>query len=156
MSDLEKHLLPGESLLFRTRLHWSLYVPPVLFTLFVAVPIAVLLFVNALVPWIAAPLVVGFSWLLAAHIRRASSEFAVTNKRVVIRVGVFTTRSQELLPSKIEGVGVEQTMWGKLFGFGDIEVTGSGGTRERFAAIQAPLEFRRAIQQATDGHATQV
>ena len=72
---------------------------------------------------------------------------------LVIRVGVFTTRSQELLPSKIEGVGVEQTMWGKLFGYGDIEVTGSGGTRERFAAIQAPLEFRRAIQEATDGHA---
>jgi uncharacterized membrane protein YdbT with pleckstrin-like domain len=150
LSYLDKNLLADERVLFRTRLHWGLYVPPVAFTLFVMVPIAVLLVVNALIPWIAAPLGLGLLWILAAHIRRQSSEFAVTNKRVVIKLGVFTTRSVELLPSKIEGVGVEQHMWGKLFGFGDIEVTGSGGTKERFTGIQAPFEFRRAIQESTD------
>lgn len=150
MSYLDKNLLADERVLFRTRLHWGLYVPPVAFTLFVMVPIAVLLAVNALIPFIAAPLGLGLVWILAAHIRRQSSEFAVTNKRVVIKLGVFTTRSVELLPSKIEGVGVEQHMWGKLFGFGDIEVTGSGGTKERFTGIQSPFEFRRAIQESTD------
>jgi hypothetical protein len=29
-------------------------------------------------------------------------------------------------------------------------VTGSGGTEESFAGIQAPLELRRAVQSATD------
>ncbi|MBI5167927.1 MAG: PH domain-containing protein [Candidatus Eisenbacteria bacterium] len=150
MSYLDKNLLAGETIVFRTRLHWGLYVPPALFTLLVMVPFAVLLFVNGAVPWAAVPPGLGLVWIVAAHIRRQSSEFAVTNKRVVIKLGVFTTRSVELLPSKIEGVGVEQTMWGKLFGFGDIEVTGSGGTKERFSGIQSPFEFRRAIQQATD------
>lgn len=150
MSDLHKNLLADERMLFRTRLHWGLYVPPVAFFLFVSVPIAVLLSVNALIPWIVAPLGVGLVWILAAHIRRQSSEFTVSNKRVVIKIGVFTTRSVELLPSKIEGVGVEQNMWGKIFGFGDIEVTGSGGTKERFTGIQSPFEFRRAIQESVD------
>ena len=150
MSYLDKNLLANESVLFRTRLHWKLFVAPVLFTVFVMGPFAVLLATRGAPLWSPLPPALGLVWLLAAHIRRQSSEFAVTNKRVVIKIGVFTTRSLELLPSKVEGVAVEQNLWGKLFGFGDIVVTGSGGTKEPFAGIQSPFEFRRAIQQATE------
>lgn len=150
MSYLDKNLLAHETVLFRTRLHWKLFVAPVLFTVFVMGPFAVLLALRGAPLWSPLPVALGLVWLLAAYIRRQSSEFAVTNKRVVIKIGVFTTRSLELLPSKVEGVSVEQNLWGKLFGFGDIVVTGSGGTKEPFAGIQAPFEFRRAIQQATE------
>lgn len=150
MSYLDRNLLTGETVLFRTHLHWKLYVAPVLFTLFLMGPFAALLGWKGAYAWSPLPVALGLLWLLAAHVRRASSEFAVTNKRVIIKVGVFTTRSLELLPSKIEGITVEQSLWGKLFGFGDVAVSGSGGTRETFADIQSPFEFRRAIQQATD------
>lgn len=150
MSYLDKNLLANETVLFRTRLHWKLFVAPVLFTILVMGPIAVLLAVRGAPLWSPLPVALGLVWLLAAYVRRQSSEFAVTNKRVVIKIGVFTTRSLELLPSKVEGVTVEQNLWGKLFGFGDIVVTGSGGTKEPFAGIQSPFEFRRAIQQATE------
>ena len=150
MSYVDKNLLTGETVKFRTRLHWSLYVPAVLLTLLVMVPAAVLLVINLLGMFAVLPIAIGAAFILGAHIRRQSSEFAVTNKRVVIKIGVFTTRSLELLPSKVEGVAVEQNLWGKLFGFGDIVVTGSGGTKEAFAGIQSPFEFRRAIQEATE------
>jgi uncharacterized membrane protein YdbT with pleckstrin-like domain len=150
VSYLDRNLLKNEQVLFRTRLHWRLYVAPVLFTLFVMGPIAVLLWWKEARLWSPLPVALGLVWVLAAHIRRQSSEFAVTNKRVVIKLGVFTTRSLELLPSKVEGVAVEQNLWGKLFGFGHIVVTGSGGTKESFDGIQSPFEFRRAIQEATD------
>lgn len=150
MGYLDRNLLSGETVLFRTHLHWKLYVAPVLFTLLVMGPIAGLLWWKQAYLWSPLPVVLGLVWLAAAHVRRASSEFAVTNKRVIIKVGVFTTRSLELLPSKIEGISVEQSLWGKLFGFGDVSVSGSGGTRETFGDIQSPFGFRRAIQEATD------
>lgn len=150
MNYLDRNLLKNETVLFRTRLHWRMYVGPVLFTLLVMTPVAVLLYLRGAPLWSPLPVALGLLWLLAAHVRRQSSEFAVTNKRVVIKLGVFTTRSLELLPSKIEGLAIEQDVWGKLLGYGDILVTGSGGTKETFAGIQSPFEFRRAIQEATE------
>jgi uncharacterized membrane protein YdbT with pleckstrin-like domain len=95
--------------------------------------------------------VIAIGVLGAGWIRRRSSEFAVTNKRVIIKLGVLTTRSMELLLSKIEGITVTQSIMGRMFGFGEIIVTGSGGTQEPFDNIQAPLDFRQAVQAATDG-----
>ena len=77
-----------------------------------------------------------------------SRDFAVTNKRVMMKVGVFNSRSVELLLNKIEAIAVNQSLVGRMFGYEDIEVTGSGGTEEEFANIQAPLELRLAVQSA--------
>ena len=74
----------------------------------------------------------------------------MTNKRVMMKVGVFSTRSVELLLNKIEAIAVDQSFMGRVLGYGDIVVTGSGGTREAFSHIQGPLEFRRAVQSVTD------
>jgi len=87
----------------------------------------------------------------AAFIRRRSSEYAVTSKRVIVKVGVMQTRSVELLLNKVEGITVTQGVMGKVFGYGEIVITGSGGTKEPFDGIQAPFDFRRAVQAATEG-----
>jgi uncharacterized membrane protein YdbT with pleckstrin-like domain len=96
------------------------------------------------------PLAFGLLILLVAFVKRQSSDFAVTNKRVMMKTGVFSTRSIELLLSKIEAIAVNQSFAGRIFGYGDIVVTGSGGTREAFSNIQGPLAFRRAVQSVTD------
>jgi hypothetical protein len=56
----------------------------------------------------------------------------------------------KLLLSKIEAIAGNQRFIGRIFGYGDIVVTGSGGTSEAFSRIQGPLEFRRAVQSVTD------
>ena len=57
------------------------------------------------------PVAVGVLVLLRAVIKRQSSDFAVTNKRVMMKAGVFTTRSVELLLNKIEAIAVNQSFW---------------------------------------------
>jgi len=150
MSYIDSHLLPGEHIVYRTQLHWKVYIVPVLFTLFILLPIVWLLYNGAWSHYAWTPLVAAVLILAPAWIKRQSSDFAVTNKRVMMKLGVFGTRSVELLLSKVEAIAVDQTFGGRLFGYGDIVVTGSGGTREAFASIQAPLEFRRAVQSVTD------
>jgi uncharacterized membrane protein YdbT with pleckstrin-like domain len=150
MSYIDGNLLEGEQVVYRTRLHWLLFIGPVLFTAVVLLPIAWFLYNGTWSSFTWIPLALGLLVLLATFIKRQSSDFAVTNKRVMMKVGVFSTRSVELLLSKIEAIAVNQSFIGRIFGYGDIVVTGSGGTREAFSHIEGPLEFRRAVQSVTD------
>ena len=150
MSYIDSNLLEGEQVIFRTRLHWLIYTGPVLFFAVVLVPVAWLLTLGSWSHYAWVPLALGVPILLVAYIRRASSDFAVTNKRVMTKVGVFDMRSIELLLGKIEAIAVEQSFWGRVFGYGDIIITGTGGTTEAFFRIQAPLAFRNAVQSVTD------
>ena len=149
MSYIDGNLLDGEHVVYRTRLHWLLFVLPVLFTVVVLLPLAWLMANGTWKSFAWIPLSFGLIVLVATFIKRQSSDFAVTNKRVMMKVGVFATRSIELLLNKIEAIAVNQSLMGRVFGYGDIAVTGSGGTRESFSRIQGPLEFRRAVQSVT-------
>jgi uncharacterized membrane protein YdbT with pleckstrin-like domain len=150
MSYIDRNLLEGEQIVFRTRLHWLLFLGPALLTVGVLLPLAWLAGRSSASALAAVPLGLGALALLAAYVRRQSSDFAVTNKRVMMKVGVLRTRSIELLLGKIEAISVDQGILGRIFGYGDIVLTGSGGTREPFTGIQAPLDFRRAVQTVTD------
>jgi uncharacterized membrane protein YdbT with pleckstrin-like domain len=150
MSYIDGNLLEGERVVYRTRLHWLLFALPVLFTIVVLLPAAWFLAHGTWSRFSWIPLGFALPVLLAALVRRNSSDFAVTSKRVMMKTGVFSTRSIELLLGKIEAIVVNQSFAGRIFGYGDIVVTGSGGTKEAFSNIQGPLEFRRAVQLVTD------
>jgi uncharacterized membrane protein YdbT with pleckstrin-like domain len=76
----------------------------------------------------------------------ASCEYAVTNKRVIVKIGTLQRRTVEIMLSKVEGVSVDQTLLGRLANSGTVIITGTGGTREAFEQVADPLEFRRQVQ----------
>jgi uncharacterized membrane protein YdbT with pleckstrin-like domain len=153
MSYIDGNLIEGERVVYRTRLHWLVFIGPLLLCAVVLLPIAWFLYQGSWRAYAWVPLAVALVVLLAAFIKRQSSDFAVTNKRVMMKVGVLSTRSVELLLNKVEAIAVNQSFAGRLFGYGDIVITGSGGTREAFSQIQGPLEFRRAVQSVSDPNA---
>src|SRR5208282_5276117 len=122
MSYIDANLLPDERVVYRTRLHWLLFLSPVIFILAVLLPIAWFLDRGSWSSYAWIPLGLGALILLAAFIKWQSSEFAVTNKRVMTKVGVLNTRSIELLLGKIEAIAVEQSMMGRILGYGDIVI----------------------------------
>ena len=154
MSYIDRHLLEGERVVFRTRLHWALFLTPALFCVAVLAPVAAFLAAGPWRPYAWIPVALAALVVLATWIKRLSSDFAVTNKRIMMKAGVLHTRSVELLLGKVETIAVDQSLAGRILGYGDIIVTGSGGTRESFPRIQAPLEFRRAVQAVTDREAS--
>jgi len=85
-------------------------------------------------------------WLYPLIVRW-SHEFAITNRRIVIKTGLIQRRTVELNIHQVESVNVEQSIMGRLFDYGTVTIVGSGGTKEVFAYIERPLEFRRAYQQ---------
>jgi uncharacterized membrane protein YdbT with pleckstrin-like domain len=142
MSYVESNLLPNEQITYRARLH------PVIYALPVLVFVVALLAALGGGGWIAGGAigVIGFVLFLPPWIRSASSEFAITNKRVLIKVGLIRRHSLELLLQKVEGIGVDQGILGRILGYGTITVSGVGGTKEAFRMISNPLEFRRQVQ----------
>ena len=87
--------------------------------------------------------------LIIRLVEYRTSEFAVTTKRIIIKVGLIRRRTLELLLTKVETVGVDQSIPGRVLGFGTILVTGTGGTKEPFSNIADPMEFRRHVQEQT-------
>jgi uncharacterized membrane protein YdbT with pleckstrin-like domain len=77
-----------------------------------------------------------------------TTQFAVTNQRVVLKRGWITLHTQELAVGNIEEVRLEQTLLGRLFGFGRVIVTGTGEGVILFPPMAHPIDFRRAIENA--------
>jgi len=158
MSYVEQNLTPGEQILYKTGLHWIVLFWPVFFAALFALPGLFILLgsiFNMKDKDAGAVAIAGLLWLVVAgtlvlfgYLRRKATEIAVTNKRIVIKTGLLTRRTFELLLSKVESIGVEEGLLGRSLGYGLAVVRGTGGTPEPFKNVALPQELRRQVQQA--------
>ena len=142
MSYLDESLAPGEAIVARFDLHWTAKWRLILFLL-LAIPTLGIALLAALYEWI----------------RLRSIEQGVTNRRVVRKTGIMSRETTELRLASIETIDLRQSAWGRLFGYGDVVLTGRGETAMIFTRLGAPLEAKRAIEgayatnvEATRGH----
>jgi uncharacterized membrane protein YdbT with pleckstrin-like domain len=161
---VEQNLNPGERVLYTTHLHWVVLFRSILVdALFSATAIALLVWSvasqhaepgEARIVGVCALMLLLFGnmILVIAVVRRKATEMAVTNKRVIIKVGFLTKRTVELFLDKVESVDVEQTLVGRMMGFGSVALRGTGGTNEPFPHVDNPLEFRRQVQNQIELH----
>ncbi|HUP37796.1 MAG TPA: PH domain-containing protein [Candidatus Limnocylindria bacterium] len=141
-------------MLYKTRLHWVLFAKPVLVVLAGAI-LAVLLRQVQDPPWLwmigGALALVGLIWSFVHYVEVMTSEFAVTTSRLIFKVGLISRYTTELLLSKVESIGVQQGLVGRVLNYGDLTVTGTGGAREVFRRVRDPIGFRNHVQQASLG-----
>lgn len=120
-SYVQNNLSKDEQVIYEAKLHWIIFVSlKAILTLFIAPLIA-----------------------------QATSEFAITNKRIIIKVGLISRRTLEMNLTKIESVNVNQSILGRMLGYGTIVVIGTGGTKEPFARISDPMAFRKKFQEVS-------
>jgi uncharacterized membrane protein YdbT with pleckstrin-like domain len=99
--------------------------------------------------WGALALLGAVALITGGVIRRFATEVAVSNKRVLIKRGFFSRRSIEVLLPKVESIGVDESLLGRMLGYGTVIVRGTGGTFETFDKIAHPNELRWQVQQQT-------
>ncbi|HTK92755.1 MAG TPA: PH domain-containing protein [Verrucomicrobiae bacterium] len=156
MGYVERHLLAGEHVLYKTRLHWILFLRPALLML-IGIALGVACYQKVPQPpwlWLIGPAIVlvGVGFGLVHWVELMTSEFAVTSSRVIFKVGLIARYTTELLLAKVESIGVQQGLLGRLVNYGDITVIGTGGTREVFRRVRDPVGFRNHVQQASIDH----
>lgn len=144
-------LQPNEKLLYSTSIHWIFYLPGLL-----AWIIAIAAFVLARrsesdavhLFWIAVAVVaavIATYWTFRAWFKRWTTETDVTDIRVVHKEGFIKRRTFEMNHDKVESVDVDQTILGRILGYGDVTIFGVGKGEETIKTIAHPLQFRNAI-----------
>ena len=129
MSYIEDSLSAGEKVEGLFKLHWFAWVPMVLWLI-----LGVVTF--------------GLTWLVALYefLRLKFIEQGVTNKRVVLKKGIISRKTEEMKLTSIETVEIDQGVWGRIFGFGTVKVTGRGISDVVYRGIDDPMAVKRQIE----------
>lgn len=96
------------------------------------------------------PVLIGLFFLVQAYIRYKTTELAVTNKRVIVKLGFIRRSTVEININKVESVQVDQGLLGRLFDFGTLIISGAGAAQAPLHGIAEPLGFRKAFIEAQE------
>ena len=132
MSYIDNSLGDGETVIARAHFHW-LYSAAAWLALLVlgVVGIGIIIFISMMV-------------------KKWTTEMGVTSHRFVEKKGLFSLRSNEIALPNIEGVKVEQSFLGRIFGYGTVRIESTGVDAVTTPTIADPVGFVRAIQTAKE------
>ena len=128
MSYIQQSLGQDEKLIAEAHYHWSYKLGAILLSL----------------------TVIGLIVSIPMFIHLSTTEIAVTSHRFIKKTGLASLHTEELAINNIEGVRVDQGMWGRIFGFGHLRIEGTGVDRIELPPIADPVAFRAAIETARD------
>ena len=123
MGYIEKNLIPEETVLYKTRLHWIVLIWPL---------------VGGVVLW-----GVGLVFVVGGY--EASGKGSSYPGMIIVGL-LLNRKSIEVLLPKIESIGVDESGLGRMLGYGSVIVRGTGGTFETFGRIAHPNELRQQVQ----------
>ncbi len=151
MSYIEKNLMVDERIIYRAKLHWIIFRWLIFWLIITSVVFATGIYAGAetenIVIITGVLLILSFIFSIRPVITYATSEFGITNKRVVVKMGFIRRSSLEVLLNKVEGIMVDQSILGRILDYGSIRVSGTGGTIEPIPYIGNPFEFRKKVQE---------
>lgn len=175
MGYVEKNLLPSEEIVYKAKIHWSIYISGYILiiigliiiglTFLIKENINILNFNNMLsagvidfiikywiTPYILGAIFIftGSIKLIKAFILKISTELVVTTKRVIAKFGFIKRKTIELNHSKVESFIVNQNIFQRIFDSGTIIVQGTGGGKTPIPNIDSPLEFRSNAMEIVD------
>ncbi len=125
MSYLSDSLSSGEMIIERFHLHWTAWFQV----------------------WLMYALVITIPFALFLHLKIRSIEYGLTNRRVVLKRGIIGRNTDEMKIASIETVEIRQSVWGRLTGFGNVEVTGFGTSTLVFDRVSNPMAAKKAIEE---------
>jgi uncharacterized membrane protein YdbT with pleckstrin-like domain len=133
MTYIQESLSAGEQIVGFFRLHWISWSWMALW-----IVLAIPTFGITLIP------------ALYEFFRLRSIEQGVTNKRVIYKKGIVSRETEEMKLNSIETVEIEQSAFGRIFGFGEIKVTGRGISNVTFKLIDDPMGVKKQIESVSN------
>lgn len=144
MKFLTTYLQPGEEVMYRARIHIFLFLQP---AILLAIGFICYFDEMKITHYLGITLLfLGLVSLVQRVLVKVGSVYAVTNKRVIIKTGVISRRTVELVLAKCEGIQVVQGIAGRVFGYGSIVIT-TGGATNCYYYVANPFRFNRAINE---------
>jgi hypothetical protein len=158
MGYAEGLLSTGERIVDREKQHWFVFIWGARYTILAILIAAFLAIVkgNLSEPWqgllnIAAIILFagGLVVLFWTILRYINQEYVLTDRRVIEVSGVLNKKSTDSSLEKINDAILTQSIFGRIFGFGDLEIlTASESGISRFRMLVEPVRFKRAMLDA--------
>jgi uncharacterized membrane protein YdbT with pleckstrin-like domain len=133
MTYIEESLSSGEKIEALFPLHWFSRMPMFIW-LVLAIPTVGITLILAL-----------YEFLKLKHL-----EQGVTNKRVILKRGIISRRTEEMKLQSIETVEIDQGIGGRMFGYGTVKITGRGISDVIFKGIDDPMSVKRQIESVSN------
>lgn len=142
---ISKNLLPDEQILYRTKKHWIIFLTPTFLTI-----MTLFFFFNS------NPFLTTVSYVLAfvtflywcnQFLLYYASEFAITNKRVMMREGFFYRHTNETRLNAISNVGATQSLLAQMLSYGTVFINSFGGETDAFTELDEPVKFQKKLQE---------
>lgn len=154
-SYVKRAMQPNEKVVYAAQLHWIIYKTGILTTILggvfgaCAVPLATLFvgdkwasYIDTPAKWMSVGLIaLGTLHLLISFIRQMTTELVITDQRVIAKHGWIATTSYELMMTKVEGATIDQTVMGRMLGYGTLMVKGTGGGISPIDHVADPYKF---------------
>jgi len=144
-------IVNNENIEYVANIHWFVFLPGILLFL------CGLLMTSSVTPENGSPeaigiilLIVGIWWFTKALLSKLTTELAITNKRVIAKVGLIRRKTIELNHSKIESYQVNQPIFGSILGYGTITINCTDGGKTPIPNIYSPLLFRKNAMKIAD------
>ena len=142
MSYIQNNLQAGEEIKYKADIHWYIFAYPVILLLlsafFSSAQTGLFYYVSILL------LLSGLFQLIKRILLKMGAEYVVTNKKVILKSGILNRDALELVLYKCEVIRINQSLMGRMLGFGSIVVT-TGGVTNKFDFITNPIKFRNEI-----------
>lgn len=160
----DKLLLSDEKVVYASRLHWVIYAGG-LFTICAGVVFAhfgnsvahqflpanwAKVIDNSLRNAALGTILIGALQLFRSFIRQISTELIITNRRVISKFGFIAATTYELMMPKVEGANIDQTVAGRILGYGTVLVKGTGGGTSPVDHIAEPARFQKCLLRMID------
>ena len=163
-SYVDSTLLLNEVVIYRANVSlWSLFSHLLLGVLLVAVGFALTFLYWATIKestielsislFVVAVGLISFLW---AYIRYKTTEFAVTDRRIIAKTGLIARNTVEMFLDKVESLNVDQGVMGRILDYGTIGIRGTGVTEETIRNISNPLMLRKQFMAAADTYRKKV
>jgi uncharacterized membrane protein YdbT with pleckstrin-like domain len=78
------------------------------------------------------------------------TEIALTTKKVIVKKGILSRNTDEMKLSKVENVELKQSLLGRILGYGQIIVSGTGSGKVTMTKIANPIEVKKQIEAQLD------
>lgn len=129
---------------YLSRLHWVIFLKPF-----------IILVIPIMMSFIGIsdnrPMLIFFlfflGWMISELVRYIFTTLTIGENNVIYQTGFLVQKTIDIPMLKIESIDITQSLIGSILNYGDIIITGTGGTRQVVKAIENPLTCRRYIEQ---------
>lgn len=150
MSYVSRTLGKSERILFLTGYHWLYWLGvAILATPLIAIVLSGYPY-GAREYFLMLMTIVPFCYGTYLFVHGYALELAVTSDRFVKKSGLVSIKTEEVSLDKIEEVNIEESIFGRIFGYGTLHVHGTGAGKIQVKMVRDPVRLRREIQTARE------